>query len=386
MQHQPCCTPLRVRALPQVAIACLILTLAGCGRFTTLKTEVTRLEGDLYLRGDVTGVVAPAAPVNVLVFLNPKPKEFTILDGAILQPGDDSFAFSLPPGGPYYVVAYEDSDHNGRYDAGEPGWVYGKPDAIDFQGQRRSARLTVALDPNLKPSSELVEGLRAARSGRSIAELAQGHRMPISLGQIADLDASRFNPEVGELGLWQPATFLNEHGIGIYFAKPYDPNLIPVLLVHGASGTPRVWEDFAPRLDPKRFQVWYYSYPSGARLERAAEALEVAVADLHARYKFPRLDVVAHSMGGLVSRSFLLQAKQAGHADWLRHFVTISTPWGGHEAAALGVEYAPTSIPSWIDMQTNSDFTKKIYAENLPANVTYDLAFSFRGSGSVVLP
>ncbi len=360
--------------------------LGGCGRFLTLKKEVSRLGSDLYLRGEITSAPAPTTTVFFLVFERPKPKEYVILDVAALQPGESVFAFSLPPGGPYYAAAFEDLNGNGTYQPGEPVWLDGALTPIDFGGSLHSARFKVALRPDVVAPEELVQGLRTARQGRALTELGAGYRMPISLGQIADLDAPRFAPEVGSLGLWEPATFLNQYGIGIYFAKPYDPKLTPVLLIHGAGGTPQVWVDFAARLDPSRFQIWYYFYPSGVRLEGAGGALEIAVAELHDRYKFARLDVVAHSMGGLVSRSFLLQAKAADHTAWLRHFVTLSTPWGGHEAAALGVEHAPTAIPSWIDMQTDSEFTRKLYTEALPKGMTYDLVFTFRGSGSMVLP
>lgn len=369
-----------------LVIAGLVLLLAGCGRFSTLKTQVAHLDHDLTLRGELTSPTPATGSVAVLVFRQPKAGEYTILDCAILPPGETHFAFSLPPGDKYYLVAFEDRDGNGTYERGEPGWLYGAPDAIDFGGARRVAVLTGELRTDITAPPGLAEGLRTARQGRKIEDLGGGGQVPMSLGQIADLDAPRFAHEVGSLGLWEPFTFLHQYGLGIYFAQPYDPKLTPVLLVHGADGTPAVWKDLAPRLDPKKFQVWYYSYPSGLRLERAGAALEAAVAVLQRRYNFSRLHVVAHSMGGLVSRSYLLQAKHAGHAAWLGHFVTLSTPWAGHEAAALGVEYAPTAIPSWIDMQTNSEFGKKIYEETLPAGMTYDLVFTFHGSNSMVLP
>jgi pimeloyl-ACP methyl ester carboxylesterase len=359
--------------------------LAGCGRFSTLKKEVKRLDSDLYLRGELASTAPTTSPVIVVVFHRPAPPAYSILDAATLAPGESVFAFSLPAGGPYYVAAFEDRNGDGVYEAGEPAWLGGAPDPVDF-GAGRSAILKVPLKPDFSAPTALVDGLRTARGGRTAAELASGHNLPVTLGQIAELDAPRFAPEAGSLGLWEPAKFLNQYGVGIFFAKPYDPNLTPVLLVHGAGGTPHNWAKFAPRLDPKRFQVWYYSYPSGLRLAAAAKALEGAVAALHARYQFPELDIVAHSMGGLVSRSYLLQAKAAGHDAWLRHFVTISTPWGGHEAAALGVDHAPTAIPSWIDMQTASEFQKQIYEEDLPAGMTYDLVFTFHGSNSLVLP
>jgi triacylglycerol esterase/lipase EstA (alpha/beta hydrolase family) len=186
--------------------------------------------------------------------------------------------------------------------------------------------------------------------------------------------------------MWQPATALNRYGLGIWFVEPYDPSRIPVLLVHGMGGTAANWEPLAARLDAKRFQVWVYAYPSGLRIGEAAKALEVAVHLLHERYAFSRLDVVGHSMGGLVARQFMVEAAERDHAGWLRNFVTLSTPWGGHEAASLGVEYAPATVPAWRDLQTGSDFTRDLMSKPLPGNVRHSLGFTFKGGNNPVLP
>ena len=50
--------------------------------------------------------------------------------------------------------------------------------------------------------------------------------------------------------------------------------------------------------------------------------------------------VVAHSMGGLVSRGFLQRYRAGGKAA-IPLFVSIATPWDGHKAAELGVKTAP---------------------------------------------
>jgi len=81
-------------------------------------------------------------------------------------------------------------------------------------------------------------------------------------------------------------------------------------------------------------------------------------------------------MGGLVARGYIQRSVAAGEAGHLRLFVTLSTPWQGHSHARMGVELSPAVIPSWIDMQTNSDYQKAIFARPLQPPLEYYLLYS----------
>jgi len=108
--------------------------------------------------------------------------------------------------------------------------------------------------------------------------------------------------------------------------------------------------------------------------------------------------VVAHSMGGLVSRSFLLRHfDEAGNFP-IPLFISIATPWNGHAAAQLGVEHAPAAVFSWIDLAPGSRFLHELFysgvttdaaRRNLPKNLENHLLFSFidseAGDGTVSL-
>lgn len=367
-----------------VAIAAAAL-LGGCMRFTTLRGQVKQLDSDLYLVGNVERPAGARGSTVIVTYSQAAPGRLDFAGITELGTDETAFAFSLPAGKEYYVFAFQDRNGNHRYEEGELFWTYGRPDPVQFDAQRHSGWLAVKLHGGTL-DAKLAADFRDARSRGLEAVLADNHDLPVALGRIANFDAARFQPEAGELGLWEPAAFLNKYGLGIYFLDPYDPHRIPVLFVHGAGGTPGDWRNFAPKLDPRRFQVWLYSYPSGIPLASAAQALEAAVAALHDRYRFVRMDVVAHSMGGLVSREFILEAAAKGRAAWLQNFVTLSTPWLGHEAAALGVKYAPTAIPSWRDLETGSEFTHSILSRPLPATITYHLGFTFHGGNSRVLP
>ena len=90
--------------------------------------------------------------------------------------------------------------------------------------------------------------------------------------------------------------------------EPYDPQRIPVLLVHGLNSHPRMWKDIINdlRADPKlrgRYQFMLFYYPTGwpisyssMRLREELAALEQVIG------KHKKMVVVGHSMGGLLAR------------------------------------------------------------------------------------
>jgi triacylglycerol esterase/lipase EstA (alpha/beta hydrolase family) len=116
------------------------------------------------------------------------------------------------------------------------------------------------------------------------------------------------------------------------------------------------------------------------RLDKAANALATALVLLRERYECEQIDVVAHSMGGLVSRGAIQRAVYITHTNFVPHLVTISTPWGGHTAAEMGVKHLNFPVPSWYDMVPDSDYLKGIMAKPLPAGTRYDLIFSYKSS------
>jgi hypothetical protein len=81
-------------------------------------------------------------------------------------------------------------------------------------------------------------------------------------------------------------------------------------------------------------------------------------------------------MGGLVGRDFIQRNARSPDSRYLPVFVSIVTPWRGHRLARLGVERSPAVVPSWIDMQTDSDFQKAIFARPLPAATAHFLIYA----------
>ena len=206
-------------------------------------------------------------------------------------------------------------------------------------------------------------------------------------GKVAELSDSRFGAANGRLGYFDFMRFAWSVGPGIYFLEEYDPDKIPVLFVHGALGFPQEFAPLIESLDHSRYQAWVFFYPSGARLSAVSEFLSQIVTRLRLRLGFRELVVVAHSMGGLVSRSFILKHHEQAREDPVKLFVTISTPWGGAASAEQGVARSPIVVPSWRDVAANSDFLRDIFFEAkeepakprlLPEGLPFYLLFGVR--------
>ncbi|MFY9973666.1 MAG: alpha/beta fold hydrolase, partial [Chromatiaceae bacterium] len=95
----------------------------------------------------------------------------------------------------------------------------------------------------------------------------------------------------------------------IVFLQPFDPDKVPVVLVHGLMSTPRMWEPLVLGLlaDPQiraHCQFWAFHYPTGQPVPLSALQLREAL-DAAARthdIEQPMI-LLGHSMGGILSRT-----------------------------------------------------------------------------------
>ncbi len=102
---------------------------------------------------------------------------------------------------------------------------------------------------------------------------------------------------------------------GVYFVTPYDPDKIPVVFVHGLVSSPDAFKNMINELAPEpwfreHYQIWLYNYPTGTPWPLSAMNFrdKMREACAYARTKgndrnLNRMVVVAHSMGGLLTRS-----------------------------------------------------------------------------------
>lgn len=116
---------------------------------------------------------------------------------------------------------------------------------------------------------------------------------------------------------------------GLFMLEPYDPERIPVVMVHGLWSSPLTWMDMFNDLRSfpeirQRYQFWFYLYPTGQPFWISATQMRGdlvrARQTLNPRNEHPTMDqmvLVGHSMGGLVSR---MQTINSGDDFW--HIVT----------------------------------------------------------------
>jgi pimeloyl-ACP methyl ester carboxylesterase len=111
----------------------------------------------------------------------------------------------------------------------------------------------------------------------------------------------------------------------MYLIQPYDPDRIPLLMIHGLKSTPVAFANLVNDLlaDPeirKRYQIWHYHYPTGTPVLMNAMTLR-RVLDETTRQLDPdgrdfamrNMVVIGHSMGGVISHTL---AADSGWALW----------------------------------------------------------------------
>ena len=118
----------------------------------------------------------------------------------------------------------------------------------------------------------------------------------------------------------------------------------------------------------------------------SSHELVQALTELYARFRFNRLALVAHSMGGLVSRAAIQEIEGSLPQLPLRLFVSISTPWEGLSIAKMGADYSPAVVPAWLDVVPDSPFLEKLLQKPLPPSMAFHLFFGVEGGAGPTAP
>jgi len=330
------------------------LIASGCSSLTQLlraRSEVRQLPDSRFLRGSLEYRGSGGGGDFVVVALDEES-----LAPVAFQVAENGSAWWLIVGpGRYRVAVFADRNRDRVRQRDEPATLLSDPRVVDLQERVLRDDLDLSLSENQRE-----------RLGFALDLSEPDLDVPVRLGQadlgtVMPLEAPRFSPESGRRGLWEPMSFIQDTGGGIFFLEPYDPRRTPVLFVHGSGGNPQEFADLIAALDRERFQPWIAQYPSALRLEQVADALANGLESLHEAHGFDRLVVVAHSMGGLVSRAYLNDQTRRPGGYRVEIFVTYATPWAGHAAAEAGVERSPVVIPSWRDIRPRSHFIEDLF-------------------------
>lgn len=373
-----------------LAVVFAIGFFAGCSSFMAVKGQQKRGDSQAAIRGTVS-VDGEARGSLVVGLLTRSGDAYRLVDYYLAAtPGP--WAFAMEPG-TYWLAAFEDSNSDGRYED-EPALALdpGKPIVAASGDRIKDVALHIPRDGRFDRSFVLKDLMKREPD-------EQDHRSLMALcvaGKVTTLEDPRFARETATSGMWKFVDFLYEVQPGIYFLEEYDPGKTPVLFVHGIAGTPIDFADMIGALDRTKYQPWVYYYPSGARLGSVSDVLVQLVSRVRAEYGVKRLAVVAHSMGGLVTRDFLLKDFETNGSTSIPLYVTISSPLGGMPSAGAGVAHSPVVVHSWRALAPGSVFLDGLYFHDvptnavrrrLPAHMAYHMLFGYKeGSSDGVVP
>jgi pimeloyl-ACP methyl ester carboxylesterase len=229
---------------------------------------------------------------------------------------------------------------------------------------------------------------------------AFGQELPLAMDLEAWLDqveATGPPPVAGVRQMLRPDKF--EGRSRLTFLQPFDPDKIPVVLIHGLMSTPRMWK---PVLDGlladeeirTHYQFWFFYYPTGQPVPFSALQLRQVLTEAASRYPIRQpIVLIGHSMGGVLARA-QVSAIPAAEAEKVvpnigslpanslarnaiifeprtdvERIIFIATPHQGStvamgNVAALGMRLI--DLPTWIVSELES---LSIDSEELPTSI-----------------
>ncbi len=116
--------------------------------------------------------------------------------------------------------------------------------------------------------------------------------------------------------------------------KGINPRTPHVILVHGLDDPGHVWTNLMPILDSNGYAVWQFVYPDDQPIAESARFFYLEMLKLKKR-SIQKVDIVAHSMGGLVSREMLtgIAANEENFGPRVERLIMVGTPNHGSELA-----------------------------------------------------
>jgi pimeloyl-ACP methyl ester carboxylesterase len=207
-------------------------------------------------------------------------------------------------------------EEEGQRRAGSPREVFGAP---PLEGSEKKPPLAAAAPHFVLELYDALDQPAIAVAGRRVpleADLSTPLAYFLNQPQFQD---SKLSTE----GLLNPGEAKKLQGL--YMLEPYDPDKMPVVMVHGLWSSPVTWMEMFNdlRSDPvvrEHYQFWFYLYPTGQPFwlsgTQMREDLAMMRRKLDPQREHPALDqmvLVGHSMGGLVSK---MQTVDSGDAFW----------------------------------------------------------------------
>ncbi|WP_100658006.1 alpha/beta hydrolase [Alteromonas flava] len=355
------------------ALIPLLLLLSSCSVIKDVKQELAVADSLSVISGQVA-IRDSIQLRSVHVLLMKKADDFDlILINQTTVDANGDYKFAVAPG-EYFLVAYHDANGDTTYQSDD--------EIATYYGQSNGPPTMIVIEePRSYQAKQMTINGTLVNSGNYSVTIDLP-TSKIASGKIVSLGDPIFSRRNALLGMIRPIEFVQSIGGGLYLFEEYDPQRIPVLFIHGIGGSLSNWETLISNLDTSRYQAVGVYYASGLRLDLISDLILNGVNQLQSQYGFNEFYVIAHSMGGLVSRSFIKKYLSTARAAEIGLFTTINSPMLGMDSANSGVKYSPLIIPSWRDVAAGSEFIQDIMAWDLPESIPYFLFFTYEsGSG-----
>ena len=162
------------------------------------------------------------------------------------------------------------------------------------------------------------------------------------------------------LALFKPLVWAERRGF--YLATAYDPDKIPLIFIHGLLSTPLDFEKMVSAIAAEpdlwdKYQFWYYFYPTGdpwvataAHFRKDFQNLvQTLDPDQNDRPLRQDTTIIAHSMGGLISRLSLSEQSEILYQKYFnRSLDKIRLPSYQKKKIRDQLLFEPLSEPSRI--------------------------------------
>lgn len=207
---------------------------------------------------------------------------------------------------------------------------------------------------------------------------------------LIDLTGGAQNHQARTYGL----TFITSGGAGanVPVGELSAPPKRAVILVHGLDDPGFMWRDVIPALQNAGYFVGRFEYPNDGPIADSADLLALALAEAR-KAGIEHVDIVAHSMGGLVARDVLTRpayyhgdgsgsggGDSGGRYPAIDRLIMVGTPNHGSELARLrgvteigehlyrswtGQAKAPSAIgdgsgEAGVDLLPGSEFLRRL--------------------------
>lgn len=286
------------------------------------------------------------------------------------------FGLHLPEGD-YEIIVFSDDNKNGRYEAFEA--IAQKN--ITINSEQYPDKVITQFDIALKDITPLDRKINIAVETMNVNQRS----LFFPAGTLRALDDPIFSPEMSTLGLYDPAAFLNQTPTLFMALEEEYAFKIPVVFVHGISGSAREFMPLLEKLDQTRFKAWFFHYPSGADLNQMSQLfydIFLSNQKIPLRETNPMV-IVAHSMGGLVVRESFNLLDDKAPTDIT--FISLASPFDGHPSARNVDKSSGLILPSWRDLDPDGEFIHALYRKPLADNIQHQLFYAYGNNSAIKL-